>query len=51
MSYGAHEYAVEVDDRALAHLKMVMVAKLRRHEPFLLSWENSAAKGSGRESV
>jgi len=49
--YGPHEYTVEVDDRALAHLKMVIVAKLRRHEPFLLSWENDVTVGSGRGSL
>lgn len=31
--------AVDIDDRTLAHLKVVIVAKLRRQESFTLSWE------------
>ncbi|WP_345752271.1 DUF7882 family protein [Microbacterium rhizophilus] len=31
--------AVEIDDRTLAHLKVVVTAKLRRHESFTLSWK------------
>jgi hypothetical protein len=40
-----------MDDRLLAHLKVVIVAKLRRGEPFLLSWTLGAAEGSGRKSL
>jgi hypothetical protein len=38
----------EIDDRALAHLKAVIGAKLRRQEGFFLSWANDAEHGSGR---
>ena len=42
---------VEIDDRTLAHLQLVIVQKLRRGESFLLSWQDSAAVGSGRSSI
>jgi hypothetical protein len=48
--YGAGaEY--EIDDRALAHLKIAIVAKLRLQESFLVNWTLSAADGSGRVSI
>lgn len=42
---------VTVDDRALAHLKLVIATKLRRGEGFLFSWDKSVEEGSGRGSV
>lgn len=30
--------AVEIDERTLAHLQVVITTKLRRHESFTLSW-------------
>ncbi|MDJ0339594.1 ATP-dependent DNA ligase [Cryobacterium sp. PH31-O1] len=42
---------VEIDDRTLAHLQLVIVQKLRRGESFLLSWQDGAAVGSGRSSI
>ena len=42
---------VEIDDRTLAHLQLVIVQKLRRGESFLLSWQDSAAVGSGRSAI
>jgi len=49
--YGTPSITVEFDDRVLAHLKVVIVSKLRRGESFTFSWENSAASGSGHSSV
>ena len=49
--YGAKRLQVEFDDRALAHLQIVMIAKLRRSEAFLLSWTVNTATGSGRSMV
>lgn len=49
--YGPQESPIEMDDRSLAHVKVVITAKLRRQEAFLLSWEIDRAAGSGRESV
>ena len=42
---------VEIDDRTLAHLQVVIVQKLRRGESFLLSWRDSAEVGSGRSAI
>jgi hypothetical protein len=49
--YGAMRREIQYDDRALAHLQIVMTAKLRRSERFLLSWTMTPSKGSGRSSV
>lgn len=39
------------DDRILAHLKVAISMKLRRHECFLLSWSKTTEQGSGRQSI
>jgi hypothetical protein len=49
--YGNSGLEVEFDDRALAHLQVVIGAKLRRHEGFFLSWRDDPALGDGRSSV
>jgi hypothetical protein len=49
--YGADGSELEFDDRLLAHLKVVIVAKLRRRESFTMSWELEHAQGSGRETI
>lgn len=36
--YGSGDRLIEVDDRTLAHVKTVVVMKLRRNESFLLTW-------------
>ncbi|HQZ47963.1 MAG TPA: ATP-dependent DNA ligase [Microbacteriaceae bacterium] len=41
----------EFDDRALAHLQVAISAKLRRGEPFTLSWREDASVGGGRTTV
>jgi hypothetical protein len=41
---------VEINDRELAHLQLVIVAKLRRKESFLFTWENDPTVG-GTTSV
>ncbi len=47
--YGNDHY--EFDDRLLAHVKLAIVAKLLRHESFLMSWTIPVKNGSGRMSV
>lgn len=42
---------IEVEDRALRHLQLVMTAKLRRGEPFLYTWKEDASIGGGRITV
>jgi hypothetical protein len=49
--YGPQQRELEIDDRALAHLKVVILSKLRRGESFAFSWENVAADGSGRGTI
>lgn len=43
--------AINIDDRTLAHLQIVIVNKLRKEEGFLMSWKESVQSGSGRGSV
>ena len=49
--YGNARTPIEIDDRALAHLKFVMLAKLRRNEGFGFSWATPPSAGSGRSTV
>jgi hypothetical protein len=37
--YGSPPSELAIDDRTLAHLKVVMISKLRRNEPFVMSWD------------
>jgi len=46
--YGAASTAFEVDDRTLAHVEMVTLAKLRRNENFALTIESTT---SGRTTL
>lgn len=39
------------DDRTLAHLQAAVTLKLRRREPFLLSWASQEAGDSARTSL
>jgi hypothetical protein len=49
--YGAARTPISIDDRALAHLKVVATSKLRRNESFLVSWDEPPENGSGRGSI
>jgi hypothetical protein len=42
---------VDFDDRVLAHLQVVIGAKLRRNESFYFSWRDDSAVGDGRSAV
>jgi hypothetical protein len=42
---------IDIDDRTLAHLQIVIVNRLRKKEGFLMSWLNTLAIGDGRGSV
>ena len=42
---------VEIEDRALTHLQLVITAKLRRGEPFSFSWREDSSVGGGRTTV
>lgn len=49
--YGASRTPIRIDDRILAHLKLVVTSKLRRNEPFLISWHDANDVGGGRSSI
>lgn len=49
--YGTPSITVEFNDRVLAHLKVVILSKVRRGESFTFSWEYKAAAGSGHSSI
>jgi hypothetical protein len=42
---------VDFDDRLLAHLQLVIGAKVRRGESFHLSWKDDPSIGDGRTTV
>lgn len=42
---------VEIEDRALAHLQVVIGNKLRRGESFFFTWREDSSVGDGRNSV
>jgi hypothetical protein len=49
--YGESGLEIDFDDRVLAHLQIVIGAKLRRHEGFFFSWRDDPAVGDGRSSI
>jgi hypothetical protein len=42
---------VDLDDRILAHVQVVVGQKLRRGEPFHFTWREDPSVGDGRTSV
>lgn len=49
--YAGSEIAIPFDDRALAHLKAVATAKLRRGESFTVSWQHPQGDPEGRSTI
>lgn len=49
--YGTETAPIHVDDRALAHLKVVIATKLRRNESFTLSWKHPEGESPGRSTI
>ena len=49
--YGNARTPIEIEDRALAHVKFVMLSKLRRNEGFGFSWSKGVDAGSGHSTV
>ena len=47
----ADNVSVTMTDRELAHIKFVMVNKLRRNEAFTFSWDKPESEGGGRSSI
>ena len=44
-------FRVDFDDRVLAHLQIVIGAKLRRGEAFYFSWKSDDGSGDGRTTI
>jgi hypothetical protein len=42
---------MNIDDRALAHLQVVIGSKLRQRQSFFLSWIDGSKKGGGHTSI
>lgn len=51
MLYGDADIDIDFDDRALAHIQIVIGAKLRRGESFFFSWKDAVEVGDGRSSI
>lgn len=49
--YGDARDPIHIEDRALAHLKIVIATKLRRNESFTLSWRHPAGESEGRSTI
>lgn len=51
IQYGGATDAIHIEDRALAHLKVVIATKLRRNESFTLSWRHADGDPIGRSTI
>lgn len=49
--YDGADNPIHVEDRALAHLKVVIATKLRRNESFTLSWKHGEGEPRGRTTI
>lgn len=49
--YGGSGTPIHIEDRALAHLKVVIATKLRRGESFTLSWRHPEEQARGRSTI
>lgn len=49
--YGGTAMPIQIDDRTLTHLKVVIASKLRRSESFTVSWEHQADDAPARTSL
>ena len=49
--YGGGAMPIHIEDRALAHLKVVIATKLRRDESFTVSWTHPEDQPRGRSTI
>ena len=49
--YGGSATPIHIEDRALAHLKVVIATKLRRNESFTVSWQHPDDQPRGRSTL
>ncbi|CAH0144834.1 hypothetical protein SRABI98_00635 [Microbacterium sp. Bi98] len=51
LHYGGSEASIYIEERALAHLKVVVATKLRRNESFTLSWLHPEGDVEGLSTI
>lgn len=49
--YDGADNPIHIEDRTLAHLKVVVATKLRRNESFTLSWTHPEGQPPGRTTI
>ena len=49
--YDHNSVEIDMEDRTLAHFRLVVMAKLRRHESFAFTWEDSGGAAGGWNSI
>jgi hypothetical protein len=49
--YGDGRTPIAVDDEQLAHVRVVVISKLRRNEPFPLTWHRPETDSAHRSTV
>jgi len=49
--YGNDTHAIDIPDRVLAHLKVIIATKLRRGESFTISWKHQEDVPGGRTTL
>jgi hypothetical protein len=49
--YDTKSAVIPVEDRTLAHLRIVVLAKFRRHESFAFNWTSAQGSGGGRGTI
>lgn len=49
--YDGADNPIQIEDRALAHLKVVIATKLRRNESFTLTWKHPEGDAPGRTTI
>lgn len=51
LEYNSSRPPIDVDDETLAHLKIVIGTKLRRHESFMMTWLPDEKNAAGRLTI
>jgi hypothetical protein len=51
LAIGSNGTSVHIEDRALAHLRVVILAKLRRTESFAFNWDHETSDGMSASTV
>lgn len=51
LHYGTSVDPIIIEDRLLAHLKVVIATKLRRNESFTVSWRHPEDQPAGRSTI